>query len=116
MPPDSGPSITPSRSSPSASSISPLCHPPSPPPSGSIGTVRHIGSIVALIGEIAERTNLLALNATIEAARAGPAGKGFAVVAAEVKQLAAQTVQATEQISARLNEIQHGTAATASTV
>ena len=56
------------------------------------------GSVVAVlrrISDIAGQTNLLALNATIEAARAGDAGKGFAVVAGEVKQLAAQTAQAT---------------------
>ncbi|CAH0184600.1 methyl-accepting chemotaxis protein [Roseomonas sp. CECT 9278] len=57
-----------------------------------------IGEVVRLIADIAGRTNLLALNATIEAARAGDAGKGFAVVASEVKQLAAQTARATEDI------------------
>jgi methyl-accepting chemotaxis protein len=69
-----------------------------------------IGEVVALINEIAGRTNLLALNATIEAARAGDAGRGFAVVANEVKNLAAQTAQATTQIQARIAALQAGTA------
>jgi methyl-accepting chemotaxis protein len=61
-----------------------------------------IGKVVAIITAIAEQTNLLALNATIEAARAGAAGKGFAVVAAEVKELAKQTSQATQEVSAKI--------------
>jgi methyl-accepting chemotaxis protein len=65
-----------------------------------------INHVVKLITSIAEQTNLLALNATIEAARAGEAGKGFAVVAAEVKDLAQETAQATEDISTRVNAIQ----------
>lgn len=68
-----------------------------------------IGSVISLIEEIAEKTNLLALNATIEAARAGEAGKGFAVVASEVKDLASQTAKATDQITGQVNAMQSAT-------
>ena len=65
--------------------------------------------MVKVITSIAQQTNLLALNATIEAARAGDAGKGFAVVANEVKELARQTAAATEDISQKIDAIQHDT-------
>jgi methyl-accepting chemotaxis protein len=68
-----------------------------------------IGDVLRLIGAIASQTNLLALNATIEAARAGDAGKGFAVVAAEVKNLANQTSNATEEIAGQVAAIQSAT-------
>ena len=68
-----------------------------------------IGDVVNLIATIASQTNLLALNATIEAARAGEAGRGFAVVASEVKELAAQTSRATEEISGQIAQIQGAT-------
>ena len=69
-----------------------------------------IGGVIKLISAIAHQTNMLALNATIEAARAGgEVGKGFAVVAYEVKLLANQTANATEQISSQVKAIQAAT-------
>lgn len=68
-----------------------------------------IGKVVKVITGIAHQTNLLALNATIEAARAGVAGQGFAVVANEVKELARDTARATEEISTKVEAIQHNT-------
>lgn len=71
-----------------------------------VGATRDIDHIVSLISSVAEQTNLLALNATIEAARAGEMGRGFSVVASEVKELAAQTSKATEDVSGRIGQIQ----------
>lgn len=76
---------------------------------GLADAAQRIGEVVELISSIAEQTNLLALNATIEAARAGDAGRGFAVVAAEVKTLATETANATEEIAGQIGAIQTAT-------
>ncbi len=80
---------------------------------GELGqAAQEISKVTEVITEISEQTNLLALNATIEAARASEAGKGCAVVATEIKELAKQTADATQQIRVRIEGVQTSTTRT----
>ncbi len=74
--------------------------------------MQQIGEIISTVNTIASQSNMLALNASVEAARAGEHGRGFAVVAAEVRSLAEQSKEATEQIKVILQDIQKATNST----
>ena len=79
-------------------------------------SIKEIEKVIELINSINEQTNLLSLNASIEAARAGESGKGFAVVAEEVRKLADQSKQSTENVYKVIKTIYDNAAATISLV
>ncbi|MFZ5468353.1 MAG: methyl-accepting chemotaxis protein [Myxococcota bacterium] len=75
--------------------------------------VERIGTVVEVIDEIADRSDLLALNAALEGSRAGEAGKGFSIVAAEMRRLAENVFGSTKEIKNLITEIREATAAAA---
>ncbi|MBE2250923.1 MAG: methyl-accepting chemotaxis protein [Myxococcus sp.] len=75
--------------------------------------VERIGTVVEVIDEIADRSDLLALNAALEGSRAGEAGKGFSIVAAEMRRLAENVLESTKEIKNLITEIREATAAAA---
>ncbi len=76
--------------------------------------VERIGTVVEVIDEIADRSDLLALNAALEGSRAGEAGKGFSIVAAEMRRLAENVLDSTKEIKSLITEIREATAAAGS--
>lgn len=76
--------------------------------------VERIGTVVEVIDEIADRSDLLALNAALEGSRAGEAGKGFSIVAAEMRRLAENVLDSTKEIKNLITEIREATAAAGS--
>lgn len=72
--------------------------------------VERIGTVVEVIDEIADRSDLLALNAALEGSRAGEAGKGFSIVAAEMRRLAENVLDSTKEIKSLITEIREATA------
>lgn len=76
--------------------------------------VERIGTVVEVIDEIADRSDLLALNAALEGSRAGEAGKGFSIVAAEMRRLAENVLESTKEIKNLITEIREATAAAGS--
>ncbi|QAT85244.1 frizzy aggregation protein FrzCD [Corallococcus coralloides] len=75
--------------------------------------VERIGTVVEVIDEIADRSDLLALNAALEGSRAGEAGKGFSIVAAEMRRLAENVLESTKEIKNLITEIREATQAAA---
>src|SRR5690606_16587442 len=75
--------------------------------------VERIGSVVEVIDEIADRSDLLALNAALEGAKAGEAGRGFSIVAAEMRRLAENVLTSTKEIKGLIGEIREAADGTA---
>ena len=71
--------------------------------------VERIGTVVEVIDEIADRSDLLALNAALEGAKAGEAGRGFSIVAAEMRRLAENVMESTKEIKNLITEIREST-------